>query len=470
MKTKRILSSLIFVLVIWIVLFFTDSASGAEPGTIKWDFWFNTSILINQCSPAIADDGTVYVGSVDGTFYAFNPDGSIKWSYYAGGEFKDTAAVGNDGTVYVCNWFQHTLYAFNPDGSVKWTDSAFSSPISLPAIAKDGRIFIGWGSSLYAYSPDGDVVLDFTTNGVVRDPVIDINGNVYFISASAASGRDTLYAVNSSGWYLWSYEFQDYSVSSPAIGNGGAIYVSADKLYAFWPNGNLMWTFPTNNIAANASAPSIGSGGTVYVPGLDWFYAVNPDGTEKWRIITARPRPPSALIGADGTVYLTLTMNAIFAMNPVEPYMRWNYGTEGEIYSSPALSNDGVLYFVEKFRAVALYTDSYGPANSAWPMYRANNKRTARVDKHWFAMNAARYLTRRVKNNDLGQGIERSLVSKLDSAHEALYKEKVTPAINKLSAFINEVNAQDGKKIPREAARTFVSDARTIIHALSYSH
>ena len=462
MRTTHLVIATILFLFVGNFFFESESAYGVEPGTVKWDYWFNTSTGINQSFPAIADDGTVYIGDIDGTFYAFNPDGSVQWSYYAGGHFTFSPAIGNDWTVYIANPHNNTLYAFNPDGSLKWIYESGFGARGAPAIAKDGRVFIGMGLSLYGFSPDGDVVLDFPTNGSVQDPVIDINGNVYFVSLSSSTNLATLYAVNSSGWYLWSYEFPEFQRGSLAIGNGGAIIVSADKLYAFWPNGNLMWTFPTNNIHANPSASVVGSDGTIYVPGLEWFYAVNPDGTQKWRAITARQDPPPALIGADGTVYLTLTMNAIFAMEPVEPYIRWYYGTEGVMYSSPALSDDGVLYLVEEFRIVALNTDSYGLDNSAWPMYRANNKRTARVDKHWFALNAARYLSRRVKSSNLGRGLQRSLVSKLDSAYEALYNGRVRPAIHKLNAFANHVNALAGKKIPMEKACYLADTAKDI--------
>ena len=39
-----------------------------------------------QGTPAVGDDGTIYVGSQDNKLYAINSDGTLKWSYYTGGD------------------------------------------------------------------------------------------------------------------------------------------------------------------------------------------------------------------------------------------------------------------------------------------------------------------------------------------------------------------------------------------------
>ena len=64
-------------------------------------------------SPAIGDDGTIYVGSHDHKVYALNPDGSLKWSHTTGGEVRSSPAIGGDGTVYVGSYDQK-IYAFGP--------------------------------------------------------------------------------------------------------------------------------------------------------------------------------------------------------------------------------------------------------------------------------------------------------------------------------------------------------------------
>jgi hypothetical protein len=54
-----------------------------------------------------------------------------------------------------------------------------------------------------------------------------------------------------------------------------------------------------------ASSPAIGSDGTIYVGSFDHkFYAINPDGTEKWHFRTGFHVYSSPAIGTDGTIYI----------------------------------------------------------------------------------------------------------------------------------------------------------------------
>ena len=47
----------------------------------KWRFETRSSVY---SSPALAADGTVYVGSWDSCLYAINPDGMLRWRYQTG--------------------------------------------------------------------------------------------------------------------------------------------------------------------------------------------------------------------------------------------------------------------------------------------------------------------------------------------------------------------------------------------------
>src|SRR6478672_5616067 len=48
----------------------------------KWDFEIGDA---GPSSPAIAPDGTIYVGSNDHRLYALKPDGTKKWEFRTGG-------------------------------------------------------------------------------------------------------------------------------------------------------------------------------------------------------------------------------------------------------------------------------------------------------------------------------------------------------------------------------------------------
>ena len=68
-----------------------------------------------------------------------------------------------------------------------------------------------------------------------------------------------------------------------------------------------------------------------------------------------------------------------------------------------------------------------------------------------------------VQSLQLQQGIENSLVAKADSACDLWDQGKITAALNKLEAFINEVEAQRGKKVANEDADVLIGAVLMII-------
>ncbi|MDP2728906.1 MAG: hypothetical protein Q8O55_00260 [Dehalococcoidales bacterium] len=71
-----------------------------------------------------------------------------------------------------------------------------------------------------------------------------------------------------------------------------------------------------------------------------------------------------------------------------------------------------------------------------------------------------------VSSLGLPQGIENSLTSKLSNVIKSLGKGQTDAAINQLNAFINEVQAQSGKKLSEAQASDLVDKAQDIIASL----
>lgn len=68
---------------------------------------------------------------------------------------------------------------------------------------------------------------------------------------------------------------------------------------------------------------------------------------------------------------------------------------------------------------------------------------------------------------NLPQGIETSVLSKLDSATNALEKDKTTAAANILNACINQIEAQRGKKLTNEEADSLIAAIEQIINNIN---
>ena len=164
--------------------------------------------------PAIAKDGTVYVGSS-----AIDPDGGVKWTLptiYNG----FAPAISADGTVYVG---YDKLYAIKPDGSIKGAYSIGDGANSSPAIATDGTVYIASSSKIYAVNSDGSNKWVFSTGGIISStPLIGRDGVVY-----VGSSDNNIYAINPDGSQKWAYKTNMWVKSSPAIGSDGTLYIGS---------------------------------------------------------------------------------------------------------------------------------------------------------------------------------------------------------------------------------------------------
>jgi outer membrane protein assembly factor BamB len=97
---------------------------------------------------------------------------------------------------------------------------------------------------------------------------------------------------------------------------------------------------------ANYSSPAIGPDGTIYVGSQDnYLYAVNSDGTLKWRRQTGDVVRSSPAIAPDGTIYVGSDDNHLYAINSLDGTVKWSYLTSGDIRSSPAIAPDGSIVF-----------------------------------------------------------------------------------------------------------------------------
>ena len=275
-------------------------------GSLSWRY--KTDGLILGSSPAIDENGTIYIGSWDCKLYAINPNGTNKWTVGTGGSISSSPAIADDGTIYIGNLGNH-ICAINPNGTMKWQYTTGYKVTSDPAIGEDGTVYIGSGDSyLYAMYPNGTLRWRFNTGDEIHGhPSIAEDGTIYI-----GSWDDYLYALYPNGTLKWSFHTEWGTSNNQAIGNDGTIYVGTDKLYALYPNATMRWEF---NLGSNRwigkSSPAISADGTIYIgtqigdgAGGE-IIAVNPNGTEKWRKRIADYWVDSSpSIGEDGTVYI----------------------------------------------------------------------------------------------------------------------------------------------------------------------
>jgi len=144
---KKIPCALMTLLAFCLTIQLCGGYAWTDEGSLKWAFETGGGVV---SSPAIGPDGTIYLGSNDGSLYAINPDGTLKWTFPTKGAVHSRPAIGPDGTIYVGSW-DHYLYAINRDGSAKWAFLTKGEINSSPFIGPDGTVYVGsWDHYLYA--------------------------------------------------------------------------------------------------------------------------------------------------------------------------------------------------------------------------------------------------------------------------------------------------------------------------------
>lgn len=285
-----------------------------DPGTGKSTWSYQTGRGINA-SPVLGKDGTVFVGSDEGWFYAFRQDGKVKWRFDAGG-WISTAAISEDGTVYfsASNAIllgQGKLYALDSKGRKKW-EKGYEGP-GTPLVGEGGKIFIGaLDGNLYSLKPDGKEAWRFQTKGdIVSTPALDLDGNVIF-----GSRDGFVYAVSPRGKLVWKVKAQDAVESSPAIAKDGTIYIGSEDahLYAISRDGRVRWRFEADGPIR--TRPAIGKDGTIYVgTSAGTLYALTPKGAKLWEL-SGEGDVSSPVIGKDGTIYVGTARGFLYALKP----------------------------------------------------------------------------------------------------------------------------------------------------------
>jgi outer membrane protein assembly factor BamB len=204
-------------------------------GTVLWRVKAGKKVY---SAPAVAPDGTVYVGSQDDRLYAISRDGRIVWSTRLGGDVDCAPAVGDDGTVYV-GVDDSAVVALDDKGAVRWRAKVGGHVRGSLTLTRNGAVVAG----VYGPAP-GVVALEArsgelrwrfaiagtgaTEFGVHGSPVEDAAGRLYF-----GAQDDHVYALTADGQLLWKLR-TGADVDAPVVlASDGRLLAASDdgKLY-----------------------------------------------------------------------------------------------------------------------------------------------------------------------------------------------------------------------------------------------
>src|SRR5581483_8673426 len=201
-----------------------EAAGVPKLGGLKWKF-HTGGMLIG--SPTVMD-GTVYVGSTDGNFYAIDAEsGTQKWKFEVKSRIVSSPAV-SEGVVYFTA-YDGNLYALSASGGL------------LAWKFQTGGEHRFSAKHLHGVQPVAETMPD-PFDAYLSSPAV-WNGAVYF-----GSGDGNVYSVNAkSGALNWKFKTGDVVHASPAIADGMVFVGSWDSyFYALDAStGALKWKFKT---------------------------------------------------------------------------------------------------------------------------------------------------------------------------------------------------------------------------------
>jgi outer membrane protein assembly factor BamB len=243
--------------------------------------------------------------------------------------------------------------------AVWWTFPTAGPVVSSPTIAEDGSVLFGsHDGKLYDVARDGTLRWSYATGDMIfGSPAVAHDGTIYI-----GSDDDHLYAVPpATGRPRWIFQVgscpQRVGIgpeasrcdvdAGPTVGPDGAIYTGGDGVYAINPDGTLRWRFATGGHVS--SAPAVLPDGTV-IAGCqdDLVYAIAPNGTKRWDFRTGGDVESAPTIGEDGAIYFGSDDRKLYALGP-DGALRWAFTTGGDIRASAALGN--AMIYVGSFDA-----------------------------------------------------------------------------------------------------------------------
>lgn len=472
-------------IVMAIVLLMPNQGKGetGTAGTLKWSFPTGGMVV---SSPALANDGTIYIGSADGNLYALTADGSESWHFSTGSSISSSPAVSSDGTIYVES-DTAVLYALSPDGSEKWhydmgTESLFFFSFS-PVLGSDGTVYVGSNvvsddlsmtGTLHAVNSAGTETWHYDMGGLASPPAVAADGTLYVGTVDQG-----LCAINPNGTLRWSCPINGSILSSPAIGVDNTIYVGAtvlsgfslkNQLYALGPAGSVKWTSPVGSDGMNllSFSPVIGADATVYVvcdtlslsdfSFKGYLQAIGPGGVRKWSYamgsdsaggsVTSAP-----VIGADGAIYAGSLDGNLYAVSPQGAGV-WRFQAGCPIFSSPVMASDGTIYVgCEDGNVYAVSSLSGGPADSAWPMFLHDVKRSG------LASPAAATRTLTIEKKGSGAGTVLSAPAGITCGPVCSYDYPTTTRVT-LTARAGQIHASSAGRAPAREKQVASSPLR----------
>ena len=299
-------------------------------GTLKWQY--NGTGTNFGSSPMTDNSENIYFTSKEGNIFSVNVNGELRWTRIvsealspAVGHFRyDTPVLGPNGNLYLLVYFDESQSGswwirYDGEDTDAWNGISNYNLAIVSLNATNGRVIwqtpldffpIKTGFNQLSIGADGTIYL--TNNRFSENDSYSKSGgtNFYYKPPLAFYYDNFNYTTSVYAFFpngTLKYKWGDNSTGEdifgrPYVTSNGTLYiVYSNKLIALY-NGVIQWEFDHGGVSNGYQTPVVDSGGTIYIGSNTGLYAINSDGTLKWKKETG-PVSGSVVIDSDGTIY-----------------------------------------------------------------------------------------------------------------------------------------------------------------------
>ena len=337
-----------------------SSAQAPTPASDGWDGYVSKK-LIRRANQIVGGTALVGMAALDnggaaalgnnGSLVFFAEDGSeVVRLNLPGNNLPFAPSAGNGVLVVIAD---HRLNAFNSNGSERWIASISPSEgFTSQATISGNAVYVAVGQKwVHAYdAATGELHWRTQVDGkqlgkVAGAPAVGADGTVYV--AFTGEGEDTrgqLYAFASSGtekFHLTADAGHSFSVPPLAAANGTVYALSKRRVYAVNGDGSQRFRFDLPDDLKGL--PTVGADGTLFVSvKTDRLIAINADGSRRFEFRTGGNLETGSVLSAHGSrVYVAKKEKKLFAVDAASGARLWEYTTLGDIAVSPSAQTDG---------------------------------------------------------------------------------------------------------------------------------
>ncbi|MHB9006845.1 MAG: outer membrane protein assembly factor BamB family protein [Limisphaerales bacterium] len=355
------------------------SSPEAGPGEIVWQQPLPPDE--NATSMALDDAGRFYVATSKRRLLCYTAPGQLAWEVTTPSDIQTAPVIDEAGRVFVAYHTRHlssemAVAAWNPDGTPAWKlEEEFTE--TAPAVAPNGDIVLAnYQSWIRQWSPAGVQRWEIRTSVSIGAPSVRGDGQVQVPAR---------WAVSPDGTLVWSHP--DYATpSSGAFGRDGTMYFGTGDLPGILPpvpgsfqavgtDGGFRWEYACGSVE---SSPAMLRDDSVVFGTLEGkILRLSQAGEKIWEFDTGAPVESSPAVTADDVIWCGSSNGRLYALND-DGTVRWQWALGTAVNASPAVGPDGRVYIAADGGGVFVIQGGAPPADSPWPMYRHDARRTGR--------------------------------------------------------------------------------------------